>query len=289
MKMNLFLVIDPYEEINYRQISMRVIKDFKDQKIPLINGDVVICKDNSNNEILVANPNGKKTVFKGYLFLELAKLNLSDQDNVSDEDKIKIINFVSKYGIPYCEKRNQEACFRKDALSSLYEDGDKINWLFINYNSKPQNIGSSNFFDYFKWNYQEFLNIYRLLEKEDYKEISDKYESLFNKCLGGNIFKFFYNKENAVEGKWISRTSLDRCYLELYSVILTKQKIKTCKYCGSKFISQKENRLRCYDCQDPIVGSKRYREKNKEECNRKARERMRKIRSKENLRNQITR
>lgn len=287
MKMNLFLAIDPYEDIDYRQISMRIIKDFKDQKIPQINGDVVICKNNSN-EILVANPNGKKTVFKGYLFLELVKLNLSDQDNVSDEDKIKIINFVSKYGIPYSEKRNQEACFRKDALSSLYEDGDKINWLFVNYNSKPQDIGSSNFFDYFKWNYQEFLSIYKLIEKEDYQEISNKYAYLFDKCLNGNTFKFVYNKNGVVEGKWLSKTCLDRCYLELYSVILTKQKIKTCKYCGSEFTSQKENRLRCDNCQNPIVGSKKYREKNKDECNRKARERMRKIRAKENLKNQTT-
>ena len=73
-------------------------------KKPLTFGEVVISKNNSNNEILVAKPSNGKNTFIGYLFLQLIKLNLSNQSVVTEEDKIKIINFVQKYGIQMIQK-----------------------------------------------------------------------------------------------------------------------------------------------------------------------------------------
>jgi len=290
MKMNLFLALPLDDVTEYHQSLVRTIPSIHIRKQMLENGEVIISKNYEKNETLVANPNSNKTLVRGYLYPELLKLNLDLGDAITQLDKEKIINFVQKYSIPSKSKKKLQVCFRKNQNNSDYKKGDKVNWLFLDYFSKPQD-NNIDYFEFFKWNYSDFIKIHEAIKNEDYQKLN-KYRETIDKFLEGNSLQYVYSKEKGVGIKWVSSTCLNRCYLELYSILLTKQKIKVCKYCGSEFTSSKENRLRCFECQDSVVFSRKYRLLYPEKTRKKAKERMRKNRAKEKLeklRNQTTR
>lgn len=264
-------------------INLRIINKLDIQPEDLINEEVVISKDYITNETLIGRPLGLKVRYEGYLYEKFLNLNLDRnvRKDISTEEKQKIMDFISKYAIPYYSPMELISIFRENINNSDYESRDEISWLFIPYVSKPQDRNSVSFFYIFRNAYINFQDAVKIATNKNYKNL-EYLEGVFNNMLKGNYPQIDIQqlKKGEYGLKWISQTSLQQCYFELFNFILSRQTLKECKYCGNKFEGSKSNVVRCADCRKPSIYRKQYYEKHKVEERRKARVRMKNLRSK---------
>lgn len=274
------------EKKRFYNASLRLINKLYIKKEDLQPFEIVISKDYLEGITLVGKPRESFTEVSGNFFEKLynLKINLDKNKKISFSERKIIIDFVSKYAQPKMLGQEQTIIrhFSDNPNNSFFEEGDEIEWLFFPYVSKPQD---KTLIDYF----YAFRNMLR-----DFKETVDLIKDNQHFKPGGitSVFNFHLSQNrlylNPNYGDkdflghslcWISKTSLSLCYLELYSLIISKSKIKLCKYCNSLFVSEKSNRTRCDNCMKDFNLFRRiYYQKHIEIERERARLRMRKHR-----------
>lgn len=262
-------------------ITMRLISeaDLAMHPINTAKLEVVVSKDYQTGEILLASPFGNRNHFEGRMYEKFIQLSISQniEEDLTSIDKIKIINFVSQYSRPSSTPQSLWINMRSDPFKSYREEGDEINWLFIPYESKPHDQSRVSFFYDFRNAYSDFLNCFEAVKNSDSGKLK-RYEGVFNMHLKNSHLYLTRNGGKAYSISWISNTCLDLCYLELYSLLISNQSIKVCKYCNKYFESNKSNELRCQECKNPAIYRKTYYERNRSIEQLKARTRMKKFR-----------
>jgi hypothetical protein len=262
-------------------IKMRLISeaDLATHPIETAAHEVVISKDYQTGEILLASHIGGKKHYEGRMYEKLIQLDISQNvdEDLTAADKTNILDFVSQFSCPLPTPLNLWINMRSDPFKSKREEGDEINWLFIPYESKPLDQSRVSFFYDFRNAYNDFLNCFEAVKNNDSGKLK-RYEGVFNMHLKNSHLYLTRNGGKAYSISWISNTCLDLCYLELYSLLISNQSIKVCKYCSSYFESSKSNELRCKECKKPEIYRTIYYEKNKPTEQLKARERMKKLR-----------
>ncbi len=249
--------------------------------------EVVISKDYQMRETLVGKPlSTGKTRYEGKLYLQILKLKISKDfsKDISSKEKGEIIDFVSNYGRPYGIEE-ASAHMRSDPNISYFGNGDKINWVFMNFISAPQDHHRVSYFYEFRAMYVDFLDIYEIIKSgnlhriDQYKDSTnfEKYRGVFNNALSESQL-YLQSMDEVYKTTWISKSCISQCYLELYDLIMTNQKIKVCKYCGSDFESSKSNEVRCNNCRQKFIYRKMYYQKNIQTEREKAKSRMAKKR-----------
>ena len=229
--------------------------------------EIEISKDNVYGETLVGRPLFELTKYDGKLYEKLIQLNLPHEGNLGSEEKNKIIKFISDYSSPYGPIKLGE--YMSDPI------GKEINWVFIPYEINFHRT-EGDFYRIFRNMYVDFVETVEII-KSGSLELLNSYHGNFNDGLKGN-YLYLPKYNNGYRITWFSNTCLDLCYLELYELIISNQKIKNCKYCNQIFESSKSNEVRCNNCKNPAVYRKLYYYRNPEKEREKARERMRKIR-----------
>lgn len=283
MSMRRFIPLPDLSHWGVRSVKLEVLKrlDIKESDISL-NGKFVVYKDYVLKEMLISSIPGPEEKHSGRLYQQLLKLDLpiDKTKDLLDSEKQRIMDFVGKFAIPSDSYQNMIGLFRNKPDRSLSEGGDSISWLFIPYKSKPQEKSIS-YFDLFHDAYLNVLKIYKAIKSGDI-DLLERYGGVFDTYLKGNNLRFFRDKNGPVRLKFTSQTSLNLCYLELYDLLLSGQKIKECKYCRIDFESSKGNELRCSDCKlNTSIYRKLYYEKHIEREHLTSRERAKKNRKRE--------
>lgn len=235
----------------------------------LKNGEILISKDYNSNESLVGKPEfDELTKYEGKLYEKLLQLDLPENEKLNNIHKKQIIEFVSSYGCPIGPINIE---------SRIVSEGAKINWVFIPYTINTKQ-GEGTFFNDFRNMYIDFIDTVESVISEN-QEILSSFEGTFNIGLQGNYLSL-RNKDDKTPFEWISETCLNLCYLELYTLLISKQKLKVCKYCKETFESSKNNELRCDKCKKPDVYRRAYYFNNHDKEKDKAKKRMRLFRKK---------
>jgi hypothetical protein len=254
--------------------EFRIIKSLDVNPSELKPLEIIIDIDYSTGETLVGRPLlNKTTKYEGRLYEKLLTLKLPHDGALNEEEKEKILKFVSNYGSPI----GNSVSLQGQLINS---HGAEINWAFILYTIDLEQ-GGANFFSSFRNMYVDFVGAVEII-KSGKLELLNNYKGTFDIGLEGNkliLPSYPLNEINRLP-KWISNTSLNLCYLELYELLSSNQQIKTCKYCGTLFESSKSNELRCNNCKNPSVYRKLYYTRNNEEEKEKAKNRMKKLRAK---------
>jgi hypothetical protein len=272
----------PYPNINKNQTYMatlRIINSLDIKKSDLLPSEVIVSKNYATQETLVAKHEFDTFVYNGRLYEKLINLEISTDLSIptSREDKIKIMNFVGKYSIPYPNVHNISSNTRK-SINKSDSTADVINWLFVPFSSLPQNHNSINFFEFFRECYAEFKSIISLLKSGGDLRKSPL-QLIFNNYLFGNNLYLNPLDDPNYKTTWRSNSSLHLCYLELYATIMAKQKIKTCKYCHKDFEASKGNMTMCIQCRIDNASRKKNYYDNIIVEREKARERMKRLRN----------
>lgn len=271
----------PYPDVtegDTHTADLRIIKKLDIKPSDLGSMECVISKNQALGETLIGRPKLVINKYKGNLFEHLINLDISEnvEDYVSQPDKEKIMEFVSKFSVPYPNRQDVTGQFRDDPNISFMSNGDEINWVFIPYTSKPQ-VVQVGFFEMFQIQYLEVRRIAKKIKENNLDAM--EIEGVFNNYLSGNNLYLNSLDKQDFKINWRSKTCLNLCYLELYSLLLSKQLIKTCKYCLRDFKTAKGNVLVCSNCKDTNEPRKKYYYDHQQEEKEKAKLRMRKNRS----------
>lgn len=242
--------------------QLRIVNKLDIEESDLENGEIIISKDYANNELLLGKPTFEITKYEGRMYEKLIQLNLKHEGTLSFEEKSRIIQFVSQFGAP---------------LGPIGLASQNFNWVFIPYEIDLRR-GEGEFFSSFRNLYVDFKDTIEIIKSGDL-HLLNRYQGSFNNGLQGNRL-YLPPFETGYSIKWINDTCLNLCYLELYELLLSNQKIKVCKYCNSLFESSKSNEVRCKNCKNPAIFRKLYHLRNLTSERLKAKERMRRLRLK---------
>lgn len=235
--------------------------------------EIIISKDYISKETLVGKPAFELTKYEGKLYEKLLQLNLSRDGVLNKADKRQIINFVNTYGCPV-GPINMEAMF-------VSKDVD-INWVFVPYTINTEQ-GQGTFFNHFRNIYTDFIDTVDAIISNN-PIMLKSFEGSFNLGLQGNYLSL-RNKDDKTPYRWISNTCFNLCYLELYNLLISQQKLKVCKYCRNIFESSKSNEIRCDECKklDVYRRARYYLNHEKEKLQSKIRMRRYRIKKKNHL------
>lgn len=299
IKMKLFFPYPDRDSITDKA-TLRTVKKLDIAKSDFVNHlEIVVSKDFVIGETLLASPTGGRTNYTGRLYEKLLnlKISLNPDQPISPEDKDRIMDFVGSYAQPRSNSQEMSAQIRADPNTSWDKDrGDEINWLFFPYTSKPQDRTRLGFFESFQNMYRDFIGCFEIIESRKTFGLGGL-RTVFDNALAGNRLTLNpaydippkevvtesgeritikHTNEHSID--WVSETSIDLCYLELYSLLISRQSIKICKYCNERFESSKSNEVRCRKCRVESVSRKMYYRKNIHMEREKARIRMAKKR-----------
>lgn len=232
--------------------------------------EIIISKDFTTGETLLGRPIlNRTTKYNGRLYEKLLTLNLPREGRLNNQTKIQVLDFISMYGSPLGGPISLQG-------QLIGSDGEEINWAFIPYEI---NLNYGEFFSTFRNMYVDFVDTVEIIQSGNL-DLLNNFRGTFDLGLEGNklvLPPYPLNDFNRLP-KWISYTCLNLCYLELYELLSSNQKIKSCKYCGNLFESSKSNELRCNNCKNTSVYRKMYYARNLFSERESARNRMKKYR-----------